>query len=169
MKKMLPVLVTLVLAALLAVFFLNRQESTSFITIAKGNHDARPLPMLPGKVYQDTECGMPVEQKEFSAQAVDGKGRTWFFDDPGCLVLWLDGRKDAATLTLWVHGKQGVGWLDARQAWYARTDLTTPMHYGFCPYPQPQDGYVDFATMTRLMLRGENLTNPYVRKELLNR
>ena len=43
------------------------------------------------------------------------------------------------------------------------------MNYGFAPYRAAAPGRVDFDTMVRMMVRGENLTNPYVRKELLDR
>ncbi len=56
-------------------------------------------------------------------------------------------------------------WIDGRTAWYSRDDYT-PMHYGFAAYLKQQDGFIDYAEMSLKMLRGENLTNPYVRKEL---
>ena len=56
--------------------------------------------------------------------------------------------------------------MDGRTAWYSRSNRTL-MEYGFAAHAVQQDDFVDFDTMYRMMLRGENLTNPYVRKELL--
>ena len=116
--------------------------------------------------YQDTQCAMLIEDIDQAAQAVDSLGRTWFFDDVGCLALWLGapGRRDE--MVLWVQARDAGGWIDAREAWYSR-DAQTVMEYGFAPYAERRPGFVDFDTMRRMMLRGENLTNPYVRKELL--
>ena len=69
-------------------------------------------------------------------------------------------------MVLWVHARDTGDWVDGRRAWYART-AETPMEYGFAAHRDSQSGFVDFTTMTLYMRRGENLTNPYVRKELL--
>ena len=66
---------------------------------------------------------------------------------------------------LWVYTRDTSEWIDGRTAWYSRDDYT-PMHYGFAAYLKQQDGFIDYAEMSLKMLRGENLTNPYVRKEL---
>jgi hypothetical protein len=41
------------------------------------------------------------------------------------------------------------------------------MHYGFGAYSQKREGYIDFETMQLRMLRNENMSNPYYRRELL--
>lgn len=163
-KKIMPVLVALLLIAVMLVLVISRAKQQGYITVMDGNSNGQPIEILLGQ-YQDTQCGMLVEQIQDSAQAVGPKGKTWFFDDPGCLALWVDHHSRPDELTLWVRSRDTDQWIDARTAWYSRTDRT-PMHYGFAAYVENQDGFVDFAQMQRLMLRGENLTNPYVRKEL---
>ncbi len=164
-RKMAPLMAALLLLSIMLVLVLARARQQGNVTVLEGNTSGQPVAVVPGH-FQDTQCGMPVERAQDSAQAVDTDGKTWFFDDPGCLALWLDKHHHPDRLKLWVHGRGQTGWLDARRAWYSRND-DTPMEYGFAAYPEAQDGFVDFDEMCRLMLRGENLTNPYVRNELL--
>jgi copper chaperone NosL len=164
-RKLAPILAAVLLLGIMLVLVLARARQQGNITVLTGNHSGQAVELVPGR-YQDTQCGMPVEHLRDSAQAVAADGKTWFFDDPGCLVLWLDKHRHPERLKLWVHSRDGAGYIDARLAWYSRTDSTT-MEYGFGAYQDRQEGYVNFGEMNDLMLRGENLTNPYVRKELL--
>lgn len=165
MRKIAPVLVVLLLMAVIVVITLSRAKQQSNLTIYTGNQDRQPIELVLGH-YQDTQCGMTIEQVQDSAQAVAPDGRTWFFDDVGCLAQWLKTNRLRDEMVLWVYGRDTGTWIDGRLAWYSRADQT-PMEFGFAPYAEHQEGFVDFDTMVQMMLRGENLTNPYTRKELL--
>jgi hypothetical protein len=165
MRKMAPVLVVILVLAVMAVLVMGRARQQNNLTILTGNTDRIAVPIELGR-YQDTQCGMPIEHLEDAAQAVAPDGRTWFFDDVGCLALWLKTNRKRQEMTLWVYTRDTSTWVDARQAWYSRTDATT-MEYGFGAYAERQDVFVNFDTMVAMMQRGENLTNPYTRKELL--
>lgn len=165
MRKAAPVLVTLLVVAIMLVLIVARARQQGYVTVLPGNTARQPVEVVLGR-YQDTQCGMPLEQLQDAAQAVAPDGRTWFFDDVGCLALWLEKNKRAGELVLWVHARDTETWIDARTAWYSRND-STPMLYGFAAYAVRREGLVDFTEMRNRMLRGENLTNPYVRKELL--
>lgn len=168
MKKWIaPVLSTLLLMAIVAVVMVSLGRRQGNVAILTGNSERVPVPMVPGR-FQDTQCAMTIDNVDEAAQAVDPAGRTWFFDDVGCLALWLDKNRGRDQMLLWVRARDTGQWMDARQAWYCR-DAETVMEYGFAPFAARGDGFVDFETMTGMMLRGENLTNPYVRKELLGR
>ncbi len=41
------------------------------------------------------------------------------------------------------------------------------MHYGFGVHEDKKKGYIDFKEMRLRMLRGENMTNPKIRKKIL--
>ncbi len=43
----------------------------------------------------------------------------------------------------------------------------TPMHYGFGAYENLKEGMIDFNEMRLRMLRGENMSDPKIRKKLL--
>lgn len=108
---------------------------------------------------------MPIEDLTHACQAVDENGRTWFFDDVGCLALWLERRGDRDRIVVWVRAPGSGDWIDGRRARYVR-NAETAMGYGFAPAAGDEEG-VDFETMTAMMARGENLTDPYVRKVIL--
>lgn len=165
MKILTRVLISVTLIALMLAVFIFRGRQVGQVTILSGNTARQPVEFVPGR-FQGAECGMILKQVEDSAQAVADDGRTWFFDDPGCLALWLKTNRLRDEMVLWVYSRDTVAWIDARTAWYSCNDQT-PMGYGFAAYAELQEGRVDFATMVAMMARGENLTNPDHRKEPL--
>lgn len=165
MRKMAPFLVVVLVLAVMAVLVVGRARQQHNLTILTGNQAHQAVSIELGH-YQDTQCGMPLEHLQDACQAVAPDGRTWFFDDPGCLALWLKTNRLREKMVLWVYTRDTSTWVDGRHAWYSRTDQTT-MEYGFAAHAQEQPDYVAFDTMVQMMSRGENLTNPYTRKQLL--
>lgn len=165
MKKIIPYLIIVLIIIAMITIFLSRAKQQQMLTVYEGNTERIALPIKLGH-YQDTQCGMPVEQLQDSAQAVAPDGKTWFFDDIGCLAIWMEDKAFKDDLILWVYAKDTKTWIDAHKAWYSLTD-DTPMHYGFGAYLTKHENYIDFETMQLKMLRNENMTNPYTRRELL--
>jgi len=165
MKKALPLLVTLFFMAIVAMIVISLAKEEQPVTIVKGNTAMKALPIKLG-FTNDTQCKMLIEDQQNSAEVVAPDGRTWFFDDPGCMVLWLEGKPFKERAKLWVHTLDTHRWVDARKAYYGVRDHTA-MHYGFGAREHPAEGTIDYATMRLRMLRGENLTNPKIRKKLL--
>ena len=73
-------------------------------------------------------CKMLVSDKRYAAQVIDDSGEHRFFDDIGCMVLWMDARQPPSRA--WVRESTTGAWLDARTARYAR-GARTPMDFGF--------------------------------------
>ena len=73
-------------------------------------------------------CKMLVSDKRYAAQIVDEAGEHRFFDDIGCMVLWMDAHKPA--VRAWVRDATSGAWLDARTAQYVQ-GARTPMDFGF--------------------------------------
>ena len=116
---------------------------------------------------QCPQCKMEVETLTNCAQAVMRDGKTYVFDDVGCTILWM--KENGLTkkdLVLWVYSHDTKKWIDMTKAYYSLTD-TTPMGYGFGAYENKKEGLIGFEEMSLKMLRGENLTNPKIRKRLL--
>ncbi len=110
------------------------------------------------------ECRMPIHGPAESAKAiVDGK--TYHFDDPGCMVLWLQ-KHPASGVRLEVYTRDTHRWIDATKAHYSLTD-TTPMGYGFGAYEKPAKGRIPYESMRMRMLQGLTLKDPKIRKRLL--
>ncbi|MEA3373001.1 MAG: hypothetical protein U9Q62_04845 [Campylobacterota bacterium] len=160
-----PILIVFALIAVIVAVFLGRAKEQQMLTVYEGNLKQLPVEIKLGH-YQDTQCGMPVEQLGDSCQVSAPDGKTWFFDDVGCMALWIENKSFIDEAKIWVYSRDTDGWIDARTAWYSLTD-NTPMRYGFGAYSTRQEGFIDFETMKLKMLRGENMTDPYVRRELL--
>ncbi len=73
-------------------------------------------------------CAMIVGDRRYAAQVVwDGDRR--FFDDVGCMVLWMEAQ-GASGGRGWGGEPLAGRWIDARSARYA-AGAKTPMDYGF--------------------------------------
>ena len=134
----------------------------------KGLHspDGRPVAFAVGEV-SCPQCRMPVHHLRDSAQYIAPDGRVTVFDDPGCMVLWLqDHGVDAAKANLWVYTRDTNRWVEARKARYSQTD-PTPMGYGFGAYEKAGPGRIGFDEMRLRVLRGLTLRDPKIRKKLL--
>jgi hypothetical protein len=102
-----------------------------------------PVPIAWGR-DACAHCQMVISAQEFAAQArVDGK--PYKFDDPGCMLFWLDleERAGRAAGELWVMDRERGEWLDARAAAW-RSGERTPMGYGFAAVAAPRADTLDF-------------------------
>ena len=161
----LKILTVIVILSIVGVIFVSLSKQERMVTVITGNKEKKPLKIVLGK-YQDSDCGMVIDDITFAGQVVAPDGRTWFFHDIGGMVHWIDDKPFKDKATMWVHTKDTNEWLIAQNAWYSLTDKT-PMNYGFGAYKNKQEGFVTFKTMSIRMLRGETLNNPYTKKELL--
>jgi hypothetical protein len=164
-KRVVPFITTVLFLAVLAVVLTSLAQKEQPVTIVKNNSAFKALPIKLG-FTNDTQCKMLIHTERNAAEVVAPDGRTWFFDDPGCMVLWLEGKDFADKAVLWVHTIDTKRWIDARKAWYGVRD-STAMHYGFGAREHRCDECIDFEEMRLRMLRGENLSNPKIRKKLL--
>ena len=167
MKKLIPLLVIFLIISIVATVVFSIASKDQPVTIVKNNHEKKPLP-LKLNATNDPHCKMLITEQRNSAQVVAPDGRTWFFDDPACMVLWLDFKEWEKDATLWIHSIDTKRWIDARKAWYGRTDKTA-MHYGFGAREHKVEGAIDFKTMRLYVFRGEHLGNPKIRKMLLDK
>jgi nitrous oxide reductase accessory protein NosL len=165
MKKFTPVLVVLVIVALIVALFLSLASSKQMVVIKEGNFKRVPLKMEVKK-YQDSYCGMVIDELDYASQVVSAKGKTWFFHDHGDFVLWLKDKPFKDDVVIWVMSRDTHRWIDAKKAFYSVNE-STPMGYGFGAYEKRSDDMIDFDTMRLKTLRGETLNNPAIRKEIL--
>ncbi len=161
MKKLIPIFIIVVVIALL---FLSLSKKEQMITVYTDNPSQKPLDLNLHHL-QDPECKMVIEDINYSAQVAAKSGKTWIFDDVGCMVLWLKD-KDKKDMKLWVYAKDKKSFIDAKKAFYS-VDEATPMRHGFGTYATKKDGYIDFDEMRDRVLHKEDLTNPIVRKKVL--
>ncbi len=164
-KKLVPFLIILGLVAIIVTIFLSVASSQQMIVIKEGNMKKLPIEMELNR-YQDSECGMVIDNLGDVSQVISPTGKTWFFHDHGGFVLWLKDKEFKEEAIIWVMSRDTKKFIDARVASYSLTD-NTPMGYGFAAYAKKAPTHVDFDTMRLRMLRGETLNNPHIRKQLL--
>ena len=162
MKK---VLVVAGFIALIVAIFLTLAEKPHPKVILTGNTAHKPVDFFPN-AYQCSECKMPIASKTYAAEVVAPDGKTWFFDDVGCMGAWIARQPFKKEAAVWVHTLDTQRWVDGRKARYTVFE-NTPMGYGFGAYEKRKEGTVDFETMVSRMARGENLTNRDYAKKLL--
>jgi hypothetical protein len=131
------------------------------------NKDKKPLQIILGK-YQDSDCGMIIDSLDYASQVVSQDGKTWFFHDIGGMIHWLEDKTFKQNATIWVMSRDTKKWIDGKTAWYS-TDENTPMLYGFGTYKNKKDNLINFKTMQLLMLRGETMANPHIKKQILDK
>lgn len=130
------------------------------------NKEQKPLTYKDNTV-QCPQCHMYLVGQKDTAQIITTEGKTHFLDDVGCAILWLRDQKiSLKQIRFWVFTRDSQTFIEANKAFYSIKDHT-PMKYGFGAYEHVQTGYIDFEEMRLRMLRGENMSNPKIRKKLL--
>ena len=167
MKKILPFLTLGIIIAIIIIIFLSMLNKKQMVVLKEGNTAQTPLEIVLGK-YKDSDCGMTIEDMTYVSQVVSSDGKTWFFHDHGGLANWLKDKPFQDSAKIWVMTKDSKKYIDARTAWFSRTE-TTPMGYGFGAYEIKQDGLISFEEMLLKVLRNEDLRNPYIKKELIGK
>ena len=161
-RKLILILFPLLSLALFAFFYQQKTRDVTQIS----NHMHTPIEFK-DNTLQCPHCFMYLVGKKHTAQAIDTAGKTYFFDDPGCLILWIKEQKIASeTLTLWIYSMDTHRWIDMRKAHFDTKEIT-PMGHGFAAYENAQEGFIDFEEMHLHMLRGESMANPKIKKQLL--
>jgi copper chaperone NosL len=167
LKKLTPFLVIGAIIAVIVLVFLSLASKQNMIVIQEGNLAQLPLEMQLNK-YQDSDCGMVIEDFAYASQVVAQSGKTWFFYDHGGFVHWLEDKEFKDEAKIWVMSRDTKRWIDAKEASYSLNEIT-PMGYGFGAYETHKEDFVDFETMRLKMLRGETMNNPLIKKQLLGK
>ncbi len=165
MRKITPFLIVLVLVGIIVSIFLSVASSGNMVVVHEGNLKRLPIVMKLGK-YQDSDCGMVIDDLDYASQVVAKNGKTWFFHDHGGFVNWLEDKEFRDEVVIWVMSRDTEEWIDATKAFYSLTD-NTPMGYGFGAHKNSVEGFIDFDTMRLRMLRGETMNNPFIKQKLL--
>ena len=165
MKKYFPFLSVFFIISIIVVIFLSISTSQNMTVVYTGNSDKKPIKIELGK-FQDSDCGMVIDDITYASQVIAPNGNTWFFHDHGGMVNWIKNKSFKDTAHIWVMAKDTSKWIDGRKAWYSRTDQT-PMLYGFGAYEKKVDGLIEYEQMFLYMVRGEHMGNPMIKKMLL--
>jgi nitrous oxide reductase accessory protein NosL len=78
-------------------------------------------------------CHMTVDDPGRAAQWVEPGGRRLLFDEPGCLVAWLQGRSEIAGEAFFGDAEE-TGWVPAGEVVFVRNGPTTGMGFDIVAY-----------------------------------
>jgi len=131
----------------------------------KGNHTHEAIDIKANE-YSCAKCKMHVKALNYATQAVKENGDTYFFDDIGCMILWLE-KNAEGIVSKYVMTLDTHKWIKAEQAHYSRI-APSPMGYGFAAVEASKASLISYDAMKTLMLKGETLRNPAVKKSLLS-
>ena len=165
MKKFIPLFVVLIAVLVIVMIFLSLASSKKMVVVQDGNTEQKPIEMKAG-IFQDSDCGMVIDDLVDASQVITKSGKSWFFHDHGGMVKWLEDKEFRNSAKIWVMSRDTKKWIEAEEAFYSLVDKT-PMGYGFGAYEKNNQEYVNFDTMRLRILRGETLRNPLIRKQLL--
>lgn len=153
-----------VVVAVIVILLLSLGSEEGARYVYKGNM-AHEAVHIKSKEYQCSECSMDVEALDYAAQLITKEGDTYFYDDIGCVVLWLENYSPDIQIIL-TQTLDSHQWVDAKKAWYSRI-APSPMGYGFAAVEKQKEGLVSYEEMKLLMLQGKNLHDPFIKKKLL--
>jgi len=111
-------------------------------------------------------CKMVVSDRHHALQVINpANGRSYMFDDIGCLVLWFDDEKIdwAPKAKIWITDITTGKWINARTALYDTHNIT-PMAYGFGAHENNStikagEEIVNFAEMSKRIFKIEENNN----------
>lgn len=164
-KNIKSIFIILIIVAIIVTLFISLSNVQKMVVVYEGNLDKKPIEIVL-KHFQDSDCGMVITDLTYASQVVAPDGKTWFFHDHGGMARWLELRKFKDEAVIWVYAKDTKKWIDGKKALYSRDDIT-PMNYGFGAYEKRGEKLISYDEMRLLMLRGEDLNNPHVKKQLL--
>jgi hypothetical protein len=164
-KRYLPIFIVLGLVVMMIMFSLS--SSKKMIVVKDGNIAQQPIEMSVG-LFQDSDCGMVINDLVDASQVIAKSGKSWFFHDHGGMIKWLEDKEFRDSAKIWVMSRDTKSWIDAREAFYSTKDITA-MSYGFGAYEKENKEFINFDTMRLRVLRGETLRNPLIRKQILGK
>ena len=107
-------------------------------------------------------CKMVVSERHHAVQVINVEnGRSYMFDDIGCVILWFDDEKItwAPKAKIWITDVTTGKWIDARTAFYDTNNIT-PMAYGLAAHESKEsikegEEIVDFEEMSKRIFKIE--------------
>lgn len=99
-------------------------------------------------------CRMLVGEPAYAAQLITTDGTVEHFDDPGCLLHYLDDHAPRIH-RLWFHDHDADRWWRGEEVRFATTTAPTPMGYGLAAVAPSTAAAFDLATArARLRIPG---------------
>lgn len=110
-----------------------------FMMSACGDKEVEPV-----SINEETDkcvvCNMAVGDNQFATQVVLESGKTYVFDDVGCMYEWLHGHTDAKIAGAFVRDYDSKEWIESNKATYVYDQkVKTPMAYNVISFAKKED------------------------------
>ncbi len=138
------------------------------ISCSERNDEQLPVDFVWDRVACE-RCKMALSDHRYSAQVIDDKGKSYYFDDIGCAILWLTGQSWKNKSRIWVNDFKTTEWIEAKKANWIYGDPKTPMGYGFAATLSPVENDLGYQVVEIRMLSGKHLVNENLAKHLKSR
>lgn len=107
--------------------------------VACGKKDVQPV-----AINEETDtcevCNMAVVDNQFATQVVLENGKSYVFDDIGCMFVWFDENKDAEVAGSFVRDFETMEWIHTEEATYVYDrSVRTPMAYNVISFKEEKD------------------------------
>lgn len=105
-------------------------------------------------------CHMGIEDEQAASQSLLADGTPRFFDDIGCMLMYLQDTDDEVEVSFVVDHNTGE-WIDVSEAYYVHDgSIQTPMSYGFIAFGSEQEAEEFIAESGEgELLSGEEITS----------
>ncbi len=161
------VVVFIIIVSIIIGLFLSLADKKNMIVVVEGNKEKHPLVMQAG-IYQDSDCGMVIDNLVDVSEVISPSNKTYFFHDHGGMVHWLSDKNFQNEAIIWVKTRDTKKFINAKSAYYSVNDVT-PMGNGFGAYEFKKKHFITYEEMSLKMLRGENMNNVQIKKQLQGR
>ncbi|WAA12986.1 nitrous oxide reductase accessory protein NosL [Fervidibacillus halotolerans] len=110
-----------------------------FTLSACGKKEVQPV-----SINEETDkcevCNMAVADNEFATQVVMENGKSYVYDDIGCMFVWFDENEDGDVAASFVRDFNTKEWIKTEEATYVydRT-VRTPMAYNVISFKNEKD------------------------------
>lgn len=98
------------------------------------------------------QCMMMLSSRPHAAQISADDGRTYFFDDVGCAVQWLNDQKKLKAVNFWVTDVETKKWIEAEKSHWQHGKFHTPMGHGFSATKKKSENSIGFAEVKTRVL-----------------
>jgi len=154
MKKLKPIITIFLFIALIMIVFFSIARQENVQTVQNNNQTQEALSIDLHHV-QCPFCTMVVGDEKYAAQVASTSGRTWVFDDFGCMTKWLDDKAFVeGAPKIWVYAQDLKRWIDAHDAFY-ETGHTSPMGYGYAAFKKQTSKRLTYKDARKNILQGK--------------
>jgi copper chaperone NosL len=109
------------------------------LVVRRGPLPDRPVPIVWNR-ESCAHCRMAIGDPSFAAQLASDTGEVWSFDDPGCLLRFVDERRPTVH-RMWFHEHGRDTWLGSAEVGFS-TGAVSPMGWGLAAVPR-REGALD--------------------------